>query len=588
MDKISPVRSQSSGGLPEEAIAVWTLAFAGRRMHPPFAALYTRVSSHRQRFAYSLMSQLKAQLGYAIQRGFSVRLEQVYWEMYSGGKLWRPELSRLRADMRAHGFDAVVFHSVDRFARNSLHLDLVLDEAQQAGVQVWFVAGPSDEAVVDAAVCGMAGRVAELELESIRERLIRGRLERWRSGKPHGGGKAPYGMRYVDGPDPVRDKRCRLEPDPATAPVVRDIFRHVADGGSIRGICAALNRAGFAPPGAGQRMRTGRIRVWTNASINSILRNPAYTGQGWANRSREFMTADGKVHQEPRPKEEWIALPEGTYPRLVDDETWELAQQMKARIRLLYTRVSKTPEAFLLRGGFVRCGVCGWSMSTARWTRVGLPRYFCIGKAHGLEVPPDVRGSDTLPPVSIPSEPLDNAIWSHICKQLMRPGFLEEAIGALRHDAFEADLTGLALREARVNAELERLNSVIANLAEPHVSGLFTSRLDEIGRQLQQINIARRHTVKRAYDHEEALRQLMALSEHGGDLEAILASTSYEMKRSILRSLEVRIHVEPRRVRRSPEIPSFRVEACIPIEQPAPISRPATRKKPPECNVRVP
>jgi len=73
----------------------------------------------------------------------------------------------------------------------------------------------------------------------------------------------------------------RLEPDPATAPVVAWIFAQRLAGHSIARITRALNDAGIPGPSAADPKRnphrTGA--AWTLGTVASILANPRYTGR---------------------------------------------------------------------------------------------------------------------------------------------------------------------------------------------------------------------------------------------------------------------------------------------------------------------
>ena len=89
------VQAREQGWLPEEAYAIWQSFFGNRPLEAPFAAVYPRVSSDKQEDGYSLGSQLKAQLAFAIENGYSVRPEHVFWEVHTGEELWeRPALTR--------------------------------------------------------------------------------------------------------------------------------------------------------------------------------------------------------------------------------------------------------------------------------------------------------------------------------------------------------------------------------------------------------------------------------------------------------------------------------------------------------------
>jgi hypothetical protein len=81
---------------------------------------------------------------------------------------------------------------------------------------------------------------------------------------------------------------------------------------------------------------------------------------------------DAKVKLEP------VDLPDGTYPQIVNPETFERNQIRLATSRAEATRRCENPENFLLRSGFVKCKICEINMvtSSARKNGNGKPGKF--------------------------------------------------------------------------------------------------------------------------------------------------------------------------------------------------------------------
>ncbi len=101
------------------------------------------------------------------------------------------------------------------------------------------------------------------------------------------GGRPPYGYRLADaGPHPNKAHAAwgrrahRLEPDPATAPVVAWMFAQRLAGHSIARITRALNDAGIPCPSAADPKRNPHRSgtAWTLGTVAAILANPRYTG----------------------------------------------------------------------------------------------------------------------------------------------------------------------------------------------------------------------------------------------------------------------------------------------------------------------
>lgn len=89
---------------------------------------------------------------------------------------------------------------------------------------------------------------------------------------------------------------------------------------------------------------------WGRTTVGRILRNPAYSGQTYSHR----MVAVGS-QRKPRPREEWIELPEAT-PPIISEEMYEAAQRQLQINMELAPRNQK--HQWLLRG-IVWCKWCG-------------------------------------------------------------------------------------------------------------------------------------------------------------------------------------------------------------------------------------
>jgi site-specific DNA recombinase len=268
----------------------------------PRAAIYIRVSTDRQGDNYSLPTQEATCREYAAAQGYTV--VDVYRETHTGTELWeRPALAVAREAMRRGAFDVFICYDPDRFSRKQTHAGVLLDICERAGVELRFAMfdftrDPTGQFLLNARVFA-----AELEREKILERTQRGMVARVKSGKLVGRAQAPFGYRYTDA------TRGALEEDPDTAWIVRDIFAQADAGMPLRRIEVGLNERGIRPP--------GRAEQWRPTSVYAILTRPAYAGRGLA-----FTTVKrrigGKVVRLKRPPEEWVELPEGVVPALVD------------------------------------------------------------------------------------------------------------------------------------------------------------------------------------------------------------------------------------------------------------------------------
>ena len=217
---------------------------------------------------------------------------------------------------------------------------------------------------------GLKGTMNALFLKDLAVKTRRGQRGRVEAGKIPGGNS--YGYRIVrrildDGSVSTGER----EIDPDQAAVVCRIFQEYADGMAPRQIAGRLNAEGIPSPRGGQ---------WNASTINGsrqrrngILNNELYLGCITYNRQRFVKDPEtGKRVSRPNPEREWIKK-QVPHLRVIDDETWEAVQVIKARYSSYKGNKRQTKKRLLT--GLVKCGHCGGAM-----TIINRERYYCSAK----------------------------------------------------------------------------------------------------------------------------------------------------------------------------------------------------------------
>jgi len=308
------------------------------------AAIYVRVSTDRQeQDGTSLDSQEASCRDYCDQQGFTVA--EVYREATSGGTMERPQLWRVRDAVRTGTVTDVVFDKVDRLLRSGISDAFVfVDEIQKNGAAAHCVLEPLAKGFMGDLMLAFHAAKAQQEKEDIKFRTMRGKKRRVESGKVHSHGSELYAFR--------RDKQAgvrRIHEQEAS--IVRNVFQWVAaEGIGLREVARRLNADGTPPPSAGKMTYDdpARVPVWGKGQLVRMLRNPSYAGQEVAYR----WTVGGKA----RPVDEWVHLPAGVTPAIVDMPTWEKAQ---ARLDMNKGEASRNEQRPYLLRGLMTCSVCG-------------------------------------------------------------------------------------------------------------------------------------------------------------------------------------------------------------------------------------
>ena len=193
----------------------------------------------------------------------------------------------------------------------------------------------------------------------------------------------------------------RLDPDPATAPVVRWIFAQRLAGHSVARIARALNEAGVPCPSAADPARNPHRTAagWTLGAVTTILENPRYTGRQVWNRQRTDselvgpanVTLGHKSVQRWNLPDGWVISSRPAHPALVSEDDFIAAQDVNAA-RGPVPRDEPVLRRYLL-AGLLACGVCGRRMESA-WSN-GKPAYRCRHGHTSAMAPDPARPKNT-------------------------------------------------------------------------------------------------------------------------------------------------------------------------------------------------
>jgi site-specific DNA recombinase len=351
-------------------------------------ALSGRVSTTRQQQSQTTEQQIaRLQDSVAPQPDWHLAEEHLYRDDgYSGAKLNRPGLDRLRDQAAFAAFERVLITTPDRLARNFAHQPLLIDELSQRGCQVEVLDRSMSDEPHDQLLLHLRGAVAEYERPLIAERMRRGRQAKLRSGQLLPWSRAPYGD-LLD-PDRPRDSnRVRLEP--VQAAVGTQIFAWDTEPQTPVSLYWVAKRLSDAQiPTASGKSR------WNVATVRGILRSSAYAGTAYWGRTRPAPARRRKsallpvgpgASQQPAPPEAWIALPG---PAISSQETFEAAQARLDR-NAQRARRNNTAHECLLRG--LVSGGQGQLSCTGRTLHPGYHYYLCRGRPDALRAAQGAR-----------------------------------------------------------------------------------------------------------------------------------------------------------------------------------------------------
>jgi site-specific DNA recombinase len=498
------------------------------------AAIYARVSTDSQQQRGTIGSQL-AVLRERLAAAGDELVGEYCDDGYSGARLDRPGLDSLRDAAEAGVIERIWCLSPDRLARVYAYQVIVLDELARHRVQVAFADAPAiDDDPQARLLTQVQGVIAEYERAKIAERYRRGKLFRSRAGEVIAW-RVPYGYRRLP-----RDSAgpARLEIYEPEADVVRRIFRDTVAGGcSTREISRRLAADQISTP-------SGRRAIWGTSTISRLLRNEAYVGRLYFNRTETIPTAAGKKghRQIVRPADEWIVIP---VPPIIDEQTFTAASKTMMDNSKWSPRRAE-PGHWLLKG-LVRCGVCGVGTNSHRmrgrngsWHRY----YYC--RNHD---PIRAGGTDRrCPERNIRADELDTYVFDRLRTALLHPDTLlagEQAVAA-RTPTPDDEL--LAAELGRLDRKITATDDERRRLADLYQAGLLT--LDEVQRRATDLEHRRAELTSRRDDLTAQRQELSRDNKirgrvHGfaGRITTVIDHLDAEQKQKLLRMLveEVRV-----------------------------------------------
>ena len=299
------------------------------------AALYARVSSDRQDVDLSVSAQLRALKDYARANGYSVARQYVD-EAESGRVADRPQFREMIEEGSKPNapFEVILVWKFSRFTRKREHAVAFKSMLRRKGIRVVSITEHADDSPTGKLMEAIIESVDEFYSENLAEDVTRGMREAASRGF-FLGSKAPFGYRRVKVSDGMKE-RPTLEVDPATAPVVKEIFESSLSGYGLKEICRTLNDRGI----------TNRGKRWYKGGLHYLLTNEAYTGTAVWGRTTKVEKAQDPVRVE------------GAWPALVSRELFDAVQQAMRDRAPKVQRPGRVGSKFLL-SGLLKCGVCG-------------------------------------------------------------------------------------------------------------------------------------------------------------------------------------------------------------------------------------
>ena len=479
------------------------------------AALYARVSSERQDVDLSVSAQLRALKDYAKANGYSVAREYVD-EAESGRVADRPQFREMieEGSQPKAPFQVILVWKFSRFTRKREHAVAFKSMLRRKGVRVVSITEHADDSPTGKLMEAIIESVDEFYSENLAEDVTRGMREAASRGF-FLGSKAPFGYRRVKVSDGAKE-RPTLEVDPATAPIVKEIFESSLSGYGLKEICRTLNDRGI----------TNRGKRWYKGGLHYLLTNEAYTGTAVWGRTTKVEKAQDPVRVE------------GAWPALVSRELFDAVQEAMRDRAPKVRRPARVGSRFLL-SGLLKCGVCGRPYS-GQGAKSGQFAYYICGTLFR-------EGAGTCSARYLNAPRVEEFVVEKIRERILTEETIVELVKLVAEeiDAMAGELAGrLEVIEAELGDVRRRLERLYEALETSELTlEVLSPRIFSLRHREEQLEAARDDAATQLEQRRVELPTTEEIKGYVADFRDFLKDGTFPERKALIRNFVEGIEV---------------------------------------------
>ena len=477
------------------------------------AALYARVSSERQDVDLSVPAQLRALKDYAKANGYSVAREYVD---ESGRVADRPQFREMieEGSQPKAPFQVILVWKFSRFTRKREHAVAFKSMLRRKGVRVVSITEHADDSPTGKLMEAIIESVDEFYSENLAEDVTRGMREAASRGF-FLGSKAPFGYRRVKVSDGAKE-RPTLEVDPATAPIVKEIFESSLSGYGLKEICRTLNDRGI----------TNRGKRWYKGGLHYLLTNEAYTGTAVWGRTTKVEKAQDPVRVE------------GAWPALVSRELFDAVQEAMRDRAPKVRRPARVGSRFLL-SGLLKCGVCGRPYS-GQGAKSGQFAYYICGTLFR-------EGAGTCSARYLNAPRVEEFVVEKIRERILTEETIVELVKLVAEeiDAMAGELAGrLEVIEAELGDVRRRLERLYEALETSELTlEVLSPRIFSLRHREEQLEAARDDAATQLEQRRVELPTTEEIKGYVADFRDFLKDGTFPERKALIRNFVEGIEV---------------------------------------------
>jgi site-specific DNA recombinase len=468
-------------------------------------AIYARVSTDAQaETGYSISDQVRTCREHAAK--LDLEVTEYIDDGYSGEYLERPALDRLRNDLRAELIENVIVYDPDRLSRNLTNQLLLADEIEKAGVHLHFVTGSYDASPEGRLFFSIRGAISAFEKAKIRERTLRGKRAKARSGRMIQKTQA-YGYNWDE-----TNSTYIINDDESV--IIRKMYDLYLNGKtSVKDIAILLRQ---------QNINNRQGKPITLSMIYRILTDEKYAGTKWSFMKYDKTISQYKRQKSTRPQDEWIPI---SVPAIVTIDKFQKTQKMLSESKRKSPR--NTKQEYLLRG-YIRCAVCGYAVSSHHKKHPSGREYTWYKcNSGGTDKSLTSCGNP-----AISAQELDDLVWKHLTNVAKNK---KDILSILQQD-HTIDNTVQITNLKNYQNELTKKQTTILRWFSDNMLSHDTAdkELSNIKKELQATSIS--------------IRRLSSETKKEMNItpEEILTAKSFLERRTVIEKMDWKIHIDNR------------------------------------------
>lgn len=404
------------------------------------AVCYARYSSDMQR-EESIDAQLRAAREYCKKKGYYI-VKEYFDEAKTGKTDNRPSYKQMLADAKNKLFDVIIFHKIDRNARNEYDYYFHKAALLKLNIRLEYAAQQIDDSPEGQMMENLLVGMAAYYSRNLSKEVMKGLMENAFKGR-FCGGVPPLGFDIQKGNYVINERESAT---------VKLIFKLYLSGFGYSRILTELNQLGH---------KTKNNRSFGKNSLSSILSNPRYVGDFVFNKVN--VRPDGTRNSNST-GENMLRVP-NVLPKIIEREVFDAVQE---RMKINKKRAGAfTAKHSYLLSGLLECGECGASMiGRATTTRGKKYFYYKCGGQDRKCLPCDCGNA------MMSSDDLEKIVLDELEKNIFQEKSLEiltEKISTefkKKNSTIEADKARLVKRYETLMKNMDKIYTIIENDTE--------------------------------------------------------------------------------------------------------------------------